>query len=160
MVLGTVAIALMCCSSAGAATPALAVSPTTVPAGGSVTVSGSCAPTTPGTALSPAFLHDAAHDFAGVGAVNFTSDAAGNFSASAEIPAGTAPGAYTITARCGGGNLGIQATLTVRAAALAFTGANPDRAGLAGSLFLVAGAVLVLAARTRARRTTKAPSAS
>jgi hypothetical protein len=144
-----VAICLGGCGSAWAAAPTLAVTPVTVPAGGTVTVTGSCTPATPGTALSSAFLHDATHDFAGVGAVVFTTDTAGNFSSTAEIPAATAPGRYTITARCGGGNLGIQATLTVTASTLAFTGTSSVPVAFAGLLLLIAGALIVGAARRR-----------
>src|SRR3954466_9653679 len=101
---------------------ALAVAPSSVAAGGSVTVTGNCEPNTSGTAISPAFLHDAPHDFAGVGAVTFTTDAAGNFSAAAQIPASRTPGSYKVTARCGGGNLGLEAPLAVTRGTLPFTG--------------------------------------
>jgi hypothetical protein len=101
---------------AGAAATSLQVSPTRVPAGGSVHVSGTCQANTTGVAISSAFLHDATHDFAGVGAASFSTDAAGAFSTTAQIPASTAPGSYTVTARCGGGNLGLSATLVVTSA--------------------------------------------
>ena len=104
---GVCAAILAASPAAGAATE-LHVNPSTVPAGQSVQVSGSCEANTTGFALSTAFLHDASHDFAGVGAVSFSTDATGAFSAQASIPASISPGTYPVTARCGGGNLGIS----------------------------------------------------
>jgi hypothetical protein len=40
----------------------------------------------------------------------------GTFTATTRIPRSKPPGTYTITGRCGGGNLGVSATLVVRAA--------------------------------------------
>jgi hypothetical protein len=102
--------------TASAAAASLHVSPTRVAAGGAVHVTGTCDPNTAGFAISRAFLHDAAHEFAGVGAVSFTSDSAGNFSADARIPSDRAPGTYGVTGRCGGGNLGVSVTLVVTSA--------------------------------------------
>lgn len=99
-----------------AATTSLQVSPTSVAAGSSVHVSGTCEANTTGFAISHAFLHDATHDFAGVGAATFSTNGAGAFSTTAQIPASTSPGSYIVTARCGGGNLGIEATLVVTTA--------------------------------------------
>ena len=154
---GTAAAALafaLLVAMAGPATAAsLTVSPSTVAAGGSVTVSGNCEPNTSGFALSTAFLHDASHDFAGVGAVSFTTDASGNFSATATIPTSRAPGHYTVTARCGGGNLGVQAPLTVTRGALPFTGGRPFGLLSVGVGALVAGGLLlVVAGQPRLRR--------
>jgi hypothetical protein len=109
--------AIWLAAPAGAAPSAsLHVTPATVAAGGSVQVNGTCEPNTSGFAISHAFLHDASHDFAGVGAANFTTNAAGNFTVTAEVPASITPGSYDVTGRCGGGNLGISVTLTVTAA--------------------------------------------
>ena len=99
-------------ATASAAT-SLTVSPTTTAPGTTVHVSGSCEANTSGFAISHAFLHNASHDFAGVGAVPFSTNAKGAFSVDATVPATIKPGAYAVTARCGGGNLGITATLTV-----------------------------------------------
>jgi hypothetical protein len=41
----------------------------------------------------------------------------GTFTATTTIPRSRAAGSYTITGRCGGGNLGVSATLVVRAPA-------------------------------------------
>lgn len=153
---------------ATAATPTLAVHPGSVSAGGSVQVTGSCEANTTGFAISHAFLHDAGHDFAGVGAASFNTNAAGTFSVTAQVPASTAAGSYTISARCGGGNLGVTATLTVTAAAgstaaptavpagtggLAATGGSgTGQLELLGGAGLLAGAGLLLAAGRRAGR--------
>lgn len=122
--------ALLPTMSAGAAPSAsLHVSPSTVPAGGSVKVSGTCEASSGGSVISHAFLHDATHDFAGIGAVQFETDAAGDFSAVAQIPRAITPGAYDVTARCGGGNLGISLSLTVTTGAP--TGVPAGSGGLA-----------------------------
>jgi hypothetical protein len=76
-------------------------------------VAGGCAASDTVTILSHAF--SAAHSFASVPAVYAQVGSAGRFSVKTTIPATRAPGHYGITARCGGGNLGIQATLTVTA---------------------------------------------
>jgi hypothetical protein len=98
-----------------AVTVALTVAPATVRAGGSVLVSGVAGGCTAGdqvTVLSRAFA--ATHSFAGVPAVLAQVGSAGRFSATARIPATRSPGTYVLTARCGGGNLGVSARLTVR----------------------------------------------
>jgi hypothetical protein len=164
---------------ATAAGGTLHVTPHSVPAGGTVRVSGgSCEPhRTQGYAISPAFVngYEHGHDFAGVGAVSFTTNSAGYFSVTAQVAAGTAPGSYWLTVRCGGGNYG-GTTLTVTAAAkpaaakpaagsaptavpagtggLAATGHTPHPQSLllggAGLLLLVAGGALL-----RVRRRTR-----
>jgi hypothetical protein len=107
---------------AWAAPATLQVSPSSVAAGGSVTVSGSVGPDSAGsecasgvTLLSRAFVHT--QDFAGVPAVSATVRPDGTFTATTTIPRSKAAGSYTITGRCGGGNLGVSATLVVRAPA-------------------------------------------
>jgi hypothetical protein len=106
------AFALALPASAQAATR-LSVSPPTAAPGTTVHVSGSCGHETSGFVISHAFLHDSAHDFAGVGAVSFSTDVAGRFSVDARVPGTIRPGSYSITARCGGGNLGVSVRLTV-----------------------------------------------
>ena len=110
--LGGLAMVWISAGSAAAAPASLQVSPSSVGAGGSVHVSGTCEANTGGFAISHAFLHDATHDFAGVGAASFSTDATGAFSVDAQIRASTAPGTYTVSGRCGGGNFG-SATLVV-----------------------------------------------
>ena len=65
------------------------------------------------TILSRAFVHT--HDFAGVPAVYARQGPGGRFSVTTRIPASRRVGRYSVTARCGGGNLGVLAHLTVRA---------------------------------------------
>jgi hypothetical protein len=94
----------------------LKVTPSTVYRGHVVTVrgnAGSCPVGDTMTIISRAFPHT--HDFAGVPALFAKVKTGGAFSASTRIPAKRKPGKYGITARCGGGNLGVSARLTVRA---------------------------------------------
>lgn len=114
-------------------TASLHVTPSTVPAGGSVEVTGTCDPNSEGFAISTAFLHDATHDFAGVGAAAFHTDPAGHFSVTAQVPTNIMPGQYSASARCGGGNLGIAATLTVIPASGPPTAVPAGSGGLAAS---------------------------
>ena len=150
-----------------AAAPAtsLQVSPTSEAAGGSVQVSGTCEANTSGFALSHAFLHDASHDFAGVGAAPFQTDAAGGFAVTAEIPTSIAPGSYDVTARCGGGNLGLTATLIVTTASGAPTAVPAGSGGLAArsssehhqqpiALAVIGAALVVVGGLGMARRRT------
>jgi hypothetical protein len=97
-----------------AASPAIHVSPHTVKAGQRVVVSGNASGCPSGdavTLLSKAFSHR--HDFAGVPAVYARVKSNGHFGHSVKIPATTPAGSYTITGRCGGGNLGVTARLRV-----------------------------------------------
>lgn len=99
-----------------ATTVALTVRPSTVRRGGSVLVRGVAGGCTEGgsvTIISRAF--SGARTFAGVPAVFAEVGAAGRFSTTARIPASRRPGAYVLTARCGGGNLGVAARLVVTA---------------------------------------------
>jgi hypothetical protein len=99
-----------------ATTVALAVRPRAVRRGGSVVVSGVAGGCTAGdrvTVISRAFA--AAHTFAGAPAVFAQVGSAGRFSTMTRIPATRRPGIYILTARCGGGNLGVSARLTVKA---------------------------------------------
>jgi hypothetical protein len=105
------------------ASPAFAasivVSPTAVQTSGTVTVSGDvlvngtrgCAAGDDVTLISNAFA--GISEFAGQGAVVLPVDATGHFSSSVTLKPAVVPGTYTITGRCGGGNLGVNATLTV-----------------------------------------------
>jgi hypothetical protein len=102
--------------------PTLQVSPGSVTAGDSVVVSGSVGPEPAGSAcatgvllLSSAFVHT--DDFAGVPAVAAAVRPDGTFTVTTRIPRSRPAGSYTISGRCGGGNLGVSATLVVRAAA-------------------------------------------
>jgi hypothetical protein len=57
------------------------------------------------TLLSRAFSHR--HDFAGVPAVYTRIKSDGHFGRWVRIPAGRDARRYTVTGRCGGGNLGV-----------------------------------------------------
>jgi hypothetical protein len=97
-----------------APTVALAVTPASVRAGRTVLVHGVAGGCTEGdtvTIISHAFA--ATHSFAGVPAVFAQVGSAGRFSTTARIPATRRPGGYVLTARCGGGNLGVAARLVV-----------------------------------------------
>jgi hypothetical protein len=112
-----------------AAPVALHVSPQSVTAGGTVTVSG-WLPPAPGSAcasgvtlLSNAFVHT--HDFADVPAIAAAVKPDGTFSVTTRIPRSKAAGTYDISGRCGGGTIGASATLRVRAAPPATTTPAP-----------------------------------
>jgi hypothetical protein len=98
------------------ASPALHVKPKKVHAGERVRVFGNAAgcPTGDKVALlSRAFPKT--HKFAGVPAVFTPVKAGGLFSRRIRIPESKKPKRYTISARCGGGNLGITRKLRVLA---------------------------------------------
>jgi Immunoglobulin-like domain of bacterial spore germination len=109
------------CSCVAAATAAarpssvsLQVTPATVHRGGTVTVHGNAAPCPAGdqvTIISHAF--PVTHLFAGVPAVFATVRSGGAFSTRTTIPRHRKVKRYTVTARCGGGNLGIVRHLRV-----------------------------------------------
>jgi hypothetical protein len=108
-------------ASAWAAPATLQVSPGSVAAGDTVVVSGSVGPAPEGSAcaasvllLSRAFVDT--HEFAGVPAVTAAVKPGGAFRTTTKIPSSTPAGTYRVSGRCGGGNLGVSATLTVRAA--------------------------------------------
>jgi hypothetical protein len=61
--------------------------------------------------LSRAFVHT--HEFAGVPAVLARVRAGGSFRAKTTIPRTRLRDRYVVTARCGGGNLGVTAHLRV-----------------------------------------------
>jgi hypothetical protein len=100
-------------SATGPAGQSMTLNPGTLPSGGTVHITGyALSGCTSGlTLLSNAF--PGPQEFAGVHAVTATSTPDGHFSATVTIPASTAPGGYSVTARCGGGNLGLNLTLTV-----------------------------------------------
>ena len=134
----------------------IAVAPTTVVAGGNVRLSGDVlAGATPGcdvsggvTLISDAFA--GLGEFAGVGAVNLPVDATGHFDTTVTLSASVPAGTYTITGRCGGGNLGVTATLVV--VALPRTGPDVDvTSWIAAALALGAIGLSALAIARRPR---------
>jgi hypothetical protein len=100
-----------------ASAASITVTPTSVPVGGTVTVSGDVIDPS-GQVGCQGGVTLISGAFAGQGNfmnmdVEAPTDPAGKFSVVAKILPGVAPGTYTITGRCGGGNLGVSATLTV-----------------------------------------------
>jgi hypothetical protein len=94
--------------------PSLTVTPHSVERGHVVVISGLAGDCPTGdavTILSRAFVH--AHDFAGMPAVYAAVRPNGSFRTTTRIPAAKASGRYTVTARCGGGNLGVLRYLAV-----------------------------------------------
>lgn len=112
-------IAALCATALPATAATIAVSPTSVTPGATVTVSGdvlvngtrTCAAGNDVTLISNAFA--GLGEFAGQGAVTVPVDATGHFTKSVTLTSTVPAGTYPITGRCGGGNLGVQATLTV-----------------------------------------------
>jgi hypothetical protein len=100
------------------------------------------------TLISNAFKGHA--EFAGVGAVNTPVDATGHFRVSVTITSAVTPGTYTISGRCGGGNLGVQTTLVVTG--LPRTGASTTRDAGLGLGLLLGGVLLARVGRRRTRR--------
>jgi hypothetical protein len=139
-------------TASAAAASTINVSPSTVAAGGTVTVSGSvaggCSPGSQVTLISKAF--NPAHEFAGVPAITTSSQSNGHYSVSTQIPSGTAPGSYSVSGRCGGGNIG-GTTLQVSAASggLPRTGFDAWAVAALGVGMLAGGAAL---RRVRPRR--------
>ncbi len=95
--------------------PSIRVRPVSVRAGSKVLVYGladGCPKGDVVTLLSRAFPHT--HEFAGVPAVFAKVLAGDRYNHTVGIPAKRRAGNYSITARCGGGNFGVQARLRVR----------------------------------------------
>jgi hypothetical protein len=96
------------------ASASLTATPSTVHRGHIVVLSGNAGGCPVGdsvTIISHAFRSPP--EFAGVPAVFAKVRANGHFSVSTRIPATKAPGRYSITARCGGGNFGVLVRLRV-----------------------------------------------
>ncbi len=154
---GGTAAALVWAATASAAT--ITVAPTTASPGSAVVISGDVlANGQPGcpagdavTLISGAFVGHG--EFAGQPAVEATTTAQGTYSTSVTLATSLAPGTYEISGRCGGGNLGVTAALTV--AGLAPTGPgigghSPESvAVVAASLLLIGTATCGAVARPR-----------
>jgi hypothetical protein len=110
----TAAFALATAVGAATYSVFLHVTPATVHRGNRVLVrgnAGDCGLGATVSILSRAFAHT--HEFAGVPAVLAKVRTGGRFSARPRIPSHRHVGTYVVTARCGGGNLGVSAHLTV-----------------------------------------------
>ncbi|MDX6409678.1 MAG: hypothetical protein QOE13_2749 [Gaiellaceae bacterium] len=100
---------------ATAAVSSLTLTPSSVRRGQVVAIKGSADGCTVGNTvfiISRAFVHS--HDFAGLPAVLARVRYGGSFATTTRIPRSKRPERYTVTARCGGGNLGVLKHLTVR----------------------------------------------
>jgi hypothetical protein len=108
------AVLVVLTGPAPAASPAIRLSPNPVARGGFLTVEAD-APGCPRgdqvTLISGAFSHR--HDFAGKPAIFAKAWSKGRYATTTRIPKARKPGRYAVTARCGGGNLGVTARLTV-----------------------------------------------
>jgi uncharacterized protein (DUF58 family) len=107
-------VATLCVAAATAASVSLSVSPATVRSGKTVTIKGNAGDCRLGnriSILSRAFVHT--HKFAGVPAVYAKVRIGGSFSTTTTIPRTRMRGRYVVSARCGGGNLGVTAHLRV-----------------------------------------------
>ncbi len=88
----------------------LKASPTVVKRGGTITIAGGvCSPNSNAILLSKLFP---GHAY-GVGAIFARTGTNGRFTRTYVVPGSKAPGSYTITARCGGGTLGVVARVRV-----------------------------------------------
>src|SRR3954451_1536319 len=110
------AAAVTTCTLAGAVTAAtsLIVAPSAVHRGHRVIIRGNadgCPVGDTVTIISKAFAHT--HDFAGLPAVFARVRSGGKFGVRPRIPSSKAVGNYGVSARCGGGNLGVSATIHV-----------------------------------------------
>jgi hypothetical protein len=103
-------LALAVPAAASGASFGLHLSPHSVPAGKILHVSGNvgsgCSHHGSVTVISAAF--HGGHDFAGVNAIFIRIRPSGRFAAKTRIPSSRAPGAYHVSARCGGGSFGGQ----------------------------------------------------
>jgi len=123
----TLGLMLGLASSTTASAASINVTPGTVPVGGTVTVSGDVLnggnPDNPGRRPAcqlPGTVTLISGACAGQGSfmnmdVETTAGTDGRFSVQATILSGVRPDTYEITGRCGGGNLGVSATLVVTA---------------------------------------------
>jgi hypothetical protein len=110
----TTACAFAAATVAASSVVSLTVTPATVHRGHVVIVRGSAGDCPLGdtvTIISRAFVHT--HDFAGVPAVLARVRTGGRFGVRTRIPRRRRVGRYAVTARCGGGNLGVSARITV-----------------------------------------------
>jgi type 1 fimbria pilin len=169
---GLAALGFLVVLSAPASAASIAAQPSSVAVGGTVTMSGDvlvngqpgCQVQGTVTLISPAF--EGLGEFAGAGAVNLPVDGSSHFSAPVHLSVSVPPGTYDISGRCGGGNLGVTATLTITGTAtpspgLADTG--PATGGrdlrqmmLAGFVLIAVGAVLIGLSRPRFWRSYRA----
>lgn len=138
----------------------IGVSPSTVPPGGVVRISGSvsvqnCPSSDAATITGEAALFPPD----GFGP-NAARDSNGDFAVDYTVPVSTPPGTYDVGVRCGGGNVGVSAALTVSAGPVGgpATGAGGTAGGgslagvaVGGGLLVLAGALVALRRRLASR---------
>ena len=164
------ALAVLVAVPAGAASragsPSISVSPASVPAGGTVTFSGTFAISADcGADDARLVSEDQIFPPDGVTGLHVHRDASGHFAIVHTVPATARPDTYAIGMRCGGGNVGVSATLRVTAQVSSTpTGAPPAGLGgasggggssplpwaLAGALLVVGGLAGLMVWRRRA----------
>ncbi len=142
-------------AAAPASAASIHVTPSNVAPGGTFQLSGDVlAPDgTPGcevpgtvTVISDAFR--GLGEFAGTGAVEVPVDATGHYSIGLKLDVSAPAGTHTITARCGGGNLGVESSITVTN--LASTGpAQPVIPVVATGAAVIVIGLLLYASRRR-----------
>lgn len=139
-------IAVLGSAPAYGASASISVSPSAAPAGSTVHISGSipvkkCPASDGATITSDAALFPP--DGFGPTA---TRDSQGAFAVDYTVPASTPPGNYTLGLRCGGGNVGVSATLTVTPAGGPATGAGGAAHQSTGAWTAIGATCLLLAA--------------
>lgn len=108
------AVSLFAAQAAAQQRTSIIVSPSGVVAGEGVTVHGNAGACPTGdqvTLLSDAF--SSAQQFAGVNPIYATVGSGGDYSTKTQIPPDRSGGLYSVTGRCGGGNIGASAQLMV-----------------------------------------------
>jgi hypothetical protein len=101
-------------TAAGATQSSLTLTPAMVHRGGSVLIRGSAGSCPVGdTVVVISRGLPRTHEFAGLPAVWARVRPGGRFATRVRIPLAKPAGRYAVTARCGGGNLGVLARLTV-----------------------------------------------
>ena len=108
------AVAALAFAGAVTAATSLTVAPSPVHRGHRVIIRGNADGCPVGdvvTIISKAFAHT--HDFAGLPAVFALVRSGGKFGVRPRIPSRKAVGSYGVSARCGGGNLGVSTTIHV-----------------------------------------------
>jgi hypothetical protein len=130
----------------------------TDPVSGDVLANGQPGCAVPGTVtlISGAFPGD---EFGpGQGAVHLPADATGRYHGTATVNPSAGPGTYTVTGRCGGGNLGVTASITVTQ--LPRTGGSfgplSDSEAVALGIGLVFAGGVALGVARRSRRSSRA----
>ena len=113
--LALLAVTAVTTSATAAAAPSIKVSPNRAYRGEVVrvfgSVAGGCAAGDQVTLVSRAFAPR--HEFAGVSAIFARARSNGSFSKRTRLPRRRKPGRYSISGRCGGGNLGVVARLRI-----------------------------------------------